>query len=127
MKQGKNNGDIEHNSCINTSTSNDEPSYNDNEISFIQPSLHEARKTCWEYILSNLLGYNYDLLMDEYKKFNKLKQDCLVEYKESDSDHESILKNCYQNFLEVIRFDDEMKNKKVTWKTLGFQVSLIKV
>jgi hypothetical protein len=97
----------------------------EDELSEIQPALHEGRKNCCESLFKGLFITNYDLTINEYKAYNKLKRDCLVSYDENVPKHEEILKDFYQNFVEVVELDEQMKVDSRSWKSLGFQVKCL--
>ena len=74
----------------------------------MQPTIHENKKNCCE-IICKLCVFNCDLTKKEYKKFNKLKSECITLYDQNNEDHEKLLKS----ILEY--------NKNKTWRQLGFQ------
>ena len=63
---------------------------------------------------------NYDLTKMEYKKYNLLRRECLIFYEESNANHEKLLKDLFDNFLEIGR-DKFADVNSLSWKTLGFQ------
>jgi hypothetical protein len=95
------------------------------EISEVQPSLHEERKNCCEKYCKGFLTFNYDLTTVEYKKFNAFKRECLIIYDQSNLEHEKLLKDFFENYVEIIKLDENPKDEVQSWKQMGFQVNFI--
>jgi hypothetical protein len=119
-------GVISINSVIsNLSTGNTSFSSHDNsllldEYSDVQPSLHENKKWCCESFFKSLFN-NYDLTKSEYKTYNALRRECMQKYDENNKEHEKLLKDFYDTFLEIYKKEDS------SWKLLGFQVIILNI
>ena len=62
----------------------------------------------------------YDLTIDEYNKFEKLKNETIILYDESNQEHEKSLNELLDHGKDIISKND-IKEEKDYWKILGFQ------
>ncbi len=86
----------------------------------MQPASHDNKQWCCEKFLKNILLSNYDLTKIEYKKYNLLRRECLLLYEENNLNHEKLLKDLFDNFLEIAK--EKFSNlNSLSWKVLGFQ------
>jgi hypothetical protein len=114
-------GDLESG---NQSFSSESQKIFNNEISEMQPSTHESKKSCFETLCKCCVN-NYDLTKAEYKKFNQFRAECIILYDEKNLKHESIL-NELMECLKDLEVDNRSRSENISWKQLGFQVKSIK-
>jgi hypothetical protein len=86
----------------------------------VQPASHDSKQWCCEKIMKNIILSNYDLTKSEYKKYNLLRRECLLLYEETNANHEKLLKDLFDNFLEIAKEKISDLNS-LSWKVLGFQ------
>lgn len=85
----------------------------------MQPAMHEDKKNFCEKFCRFFLPNN-DLTKNEYKKYNKLKWECLVLFEEGHEKHEALLKDLFYVYGSTCKEHDT--TIEVNWKNLGFQV-----
>jgi len=64
------------------------------------------------------LTENYDLTKNEYTNINDLRKECLLQFLESNQNHEKLLKDLVATYIEITN----ISIPDFSWKTLGFQV-----
>jgi hypothetical protein len=91
----------------------------------MQPSCHEDKKNVCEKIcgclIKSFLKINYDLTVNEYKKFNALRRECLDSFDENNKKHEILLEDFMNNCKDLD--NNNNINNNINWKKIGFQVN----
>ena len=104
---------MEENECETLIVKNTNQQDNISPIQVIDKSIIDKYLCC-------CCDSKYDLTIGEYNKFEKLKNETIISYDESNKEHEKCFNELLENGKDIISNDD-IKEEKDYWRILGFQ------